>query len=101
MFLDIATELRLLIYEFYFDEARRVVKGNQPSNSHYYLLHTCRQLAAEAGPILRPYVSLRNERQIHAFISCAGNSISHIRWADVASDGRTSTTRGFETVRSF
>lgn len=99
MLLVIPVELRLLIYGFYLDEIRHIVDGEQPLNTHYSLLRTCRQLAVEAGPILRPYISLRNERQICAFISCVGEYASQIRWADVASDGRTSFIRGFETVR--
>ncbi|TBU62024.1 hypothetical protein BD310DRAFT_919461 [Dichomitus squalens] len=88
-FLQLPTELRLHIYDHVLADHQHVRKKLQPSNAHFRLLHTCRQIAEEAGTTFHRYVSLLHEHQIHAFVLYAAPSLlSRIEWADVANDGR-------------
>ncbi|PIL31590.1 hypothetical protein GSI_06292 [Ganoderma sinense ZZ0214-1] len=87
--LALPTELRLHIYDLLLAEHRHVRLKQQPSNAHFRLLHTCRQLSEEAGRTYRRYISLLHEHQIHAFLHFAEPELaSQIEWADVANDGR-------------
>jgi hypothetical protein len=95
----IPAELRLLIYDFYLEGTRRIVGDRQPTNSHYSLLHTSRQLSAEAAPLLRRYLSLRNERQICVFIRSAEPYFSLVRWVDVPCDDRLLRSSEPDSVR--
>ena len=88
-FLHLPVELRLEIYELFLAAHQRVLRDSQPSNSHLRLLRTCSLIAAEAGPLLRRYVSLLHEHQIAAFLIRAPlEQVARIEWADVANDGR-------------
>ncbi|KAI0830690.1 hypothetical protein BC628DRAFT_892186 [Trametes gibbosa] len=88
-FLDLPPELRLAVYESFLTAHLRIRQNSQPSNAHRRLLHACRQIRDEAGPILRRYVSLLHEHQIHAFLRHAHPSAcAQVQWADVANDGR-------------
>jgi hypothetical protein len=91
VFFDLPSELRCLIYHDILHAHFRVRNDIQPDNAHLRLLRTCRLVASEARPILAPFVSLRHERQIQAFIRrVAGDAgfASAVLWADVANDGR-------------
>ncbi|KZT05954.1 uncharacterized protein LAESUDRAFT_207336 [Laetiporus sulphureus 93-53] len=94
-FLAIPVEIRLAIYDHYLTEHQRVSQTRQPSNQHLGLLHTCRQIYHEAGPLFQGYVSLRNEWQIKAFLQHADSLLkAQVYWADVANDGRVLSTGG-------
>ncbi|KAI0361206.1 hypothetical protein OH77DRAFT_1443378 [Trametes cingulata] len=95
-FLDLPVELRLVIYEQFLVDHQQVRRKTQPSNAHIRLLYTCRQIAQEAAPVLRRYISLLHERQIQTFLLHAPPSLcTQVEWADVANDGRV--FRGGET----
>ena len=89
-FLHLPAGLRLQIYELFFHDHQRVRRAKpQPSNTHLRLLHTCALISAEAGPILRRYISLLHEHQVNAFLIYAPlEHAAQIEWADVANDGR-------------
>ncbi|KAI0080098.1 hypothetical protein K474DRAFT_1658361 [Panus rudis PR-1116 ss-1] len=88
-FLHLPAEIRLAIYETYLADHQVVRDRRQPSNEHIRVLHTCKQILSEAGPIFCSYVSLLHERQIHAFLASSGHVVpSQVAWADVANDGR-------------
>lgn len=88
-FLDLPTEIRLLVYSSYLAAHRRISQDAQPSNKHLHLLRTCKQIAVEAGPITWSYISLLYEGQINAFISRAPPELfERVRWVDAANDGR-------------
>ncbi|PBL01072.1 hypothetical protein ARMGADRAFT_1160321 [Armillaria gallica] len=87
-FLTIPLELRLFIYDVFLANHQHVDASRQPSNAHFALLHTCKQIASEAA-YYRAYVSLAHEQQITAFISNIPEAhASQILFADVANDGR-------------
>ncbi|KAK0506160.1 hypothetical protein EDD18DRAFT_19840 [Armillaria luteobubalina] len=87
-FLTIPLELRLFIYDVFLANHQHVDASRQPSNAHFALLHTCKQIACEAA-YYRAYVSLAHEQQITAFISNIPEAhASQILFADVANDGR-------------
>ncbi|TFK57196.1 hypothetical protein OE88DRAFT_1650826 [Heliocybe sulcata] len=93
-FLGIPPELRLVIYEIYLDDHRRVHNSRQPTNRHLRLLLTCHQVYGEAREIFHRYVSLRNEREIESFLSSvADERTAQITYADVANDGRVEQTK--------
>ena len=88
-FLQLPPELRLQIYEYFIDDHQRVRRKSQPSNTHLRLLYTCALVAAEAGPLLRRYISLLHEHHINAFLIYTPLAYAaQIEWADVANDGR-------------
>ncbi|KAK0233159.1 hypothetical protein IW262DRAFT_1260037 [Armillaria fumosa] len=90
-FLTIPLELRLFIYDVFLANHQHVDASRQPSNAHFALLHTCKQIAWEAAHY-RAYVSLAHEQQITAFISNIPEAhASQILFADVANDGRIQT----------
>lgn len=86
-FLALPVELRCEIYDTYLDNHRHVRYREQPSNRHLRLLLTCKQVYAEAKPILQRYVSLLHERQIAVFIK-SKVAFDCVTYADVANDGR-------------
>ncbi|KDQ63660.1 hypothetical protein JAAARDRAFT_386503 [Jaapia argillacea MUCL 33604] len=86
-FLGIPPELRIIIYEFYLDDHRRVKSKRQPSNEHLRILRTCKSISHEAADSFWQYISLRHERQIRGFLA-ADHCVARIRYADVANDGR-------------
>ncbi|KIY73147.1 hypothetical protein CYLTODRAFT_449085 [Cylindrobasidium torrendii FP15055 ss-10] len=87
-FLGLPVELRLRIYEDFLNEHTHVRRNRQPSNTHFRLLHVCKQITDEAT-CLRQYISLLHENQIRTLLSNAnGFSLSCIRSVDVANDGR-------------
>ncbi|KAK0465097.1 uncharacterized protein EV420DRAFT_938512 [Desarmillaria tabescens] len=87
-FLTIPLELRLFIYDVFLANHQHVHASRQPSNAHFALLHTCKQIAYEAA-YYRQYVSLTHEQQIEKFINnIPGAHASQILFADVANDGR-------------
>ncbi|KII87222.1 hypothetical protein PLICRDRAFT_55215 [Plicaturopsis crispa FD-325 SS-3] len=93
--LGIPLELRLAIYEEFLEDHLLITQsgkhpGVQPSNAHIIFLHTCRQIAIEAGPILRRYVSFKCSRHWDNFCSNVTDAeAQYIHHADVANDGRT------------
>ena len=98
--LALPTELRLQIYDHVLTEHRHVRMKQQPSNSHFQLLHTCRQFSEEAGSTYRRYVSLLHEHQINTFLLYAEASLaSQIEWADVVNDGRVFHSARQDRVR--
>ena len=99
-FIQLPPELRLHVYGIVLADHQHVRKKLQPSNAHLRLLHTCRQIAEEAGGTFRRYVSLLHEHQIHAFLLSAQPSLlSQIEWADVANDGRVFHSANGDQVR--
>lgn len=97
-FLSIPLEIRLTIYEIYLSDHQRVLPNCQPSNAHICVLHTCRQIAYEARPLFSQFISFRYEQEITAF-TAQTNDFSHVRWADVANDGRLAQTHDTGQVR--
>ncbi|KAJ4486244.1 hypothetical protein J3R30DRAFT_3820586 [Lentinula aciculospora] len=93
LFLSLPVELRILIYDFCLLELQHVSGNLQPRNTHYQILHVCRQISYEAGRLanFRSYVSLIHEDQILAFNSnISAEAASRILHADVAIDTRMS-----------
>ncbi|KAL4242152.1 hypothetical protein ABKN59_001867 [Abortiporus biennis] len=88
--LELPSELRLLIYEFYLFAhlQSKVSQQLQPSNEHFRLLRVCHQIRREAADVLHRYVSLHHERQILAFSKNPPSWLSKVTHADVANDGR-------------
>ncbi|KAF8832419.1 hypothetical protein HHX47_DHR1001741 [Lentinula edodes] len=89
--LSLPVELRILIYALYLSELQHVPGNQQPKNTHFRLLHVCRQISYEAGQLanFRSYVSLIHEDQIAAFnANISTEAASRILHADVANDSR-------------
>jgi hypothetical protein len=90
-FLNLPSEIRCLVYLYVLRAHVRVRDKVQPDNTHLRLLRTCTTIRAEAAAIIEPYISLRHERQIRAFIRRIADDssfVDKVRWADVANDGR-------------
>ncbi|KAJ3777975.1 hypothetical protein FB446DRAFT_45095 [Lentinula raphanica] len=90
-FLSLPVELRVIIYNFYLWDLQHVVGNLQPSNTHFRILHVCRQISAEASQLTNfcSYVSLIHEDQILAFnANISVGAASRILHADVANDAR-------------
>ncbi|KAJ4001018.1 hypothetical protein F5050DRAFT_1561665 [Lentinula boryana] len=90
-FLSLPVELRISIYSLYLLDLQHVSGNLQPRNTHFRLLHVCRQISYEAGRLanFRSYVSLIHEDQISAFNSITTvEAASRILHADVANDSR-------------
>lgn len=91
--MGLPVEIRLEVYDLAVQEARVVRERLQPHNCHFKLLWVCRQMHAEAKPLIYTYVSLLHERQIRAFIQTVPDSdAAYIVCADVANDGRVIRT---------
>lgn len=88
-FVDLPTEVRLEIYQYYVLYLRRIHQRRQPTNRHFRLLRVCKQMYIEAKPIVSVYVSLLYERQIRLFTQTVPDDlVSLVVYADVANDGR-------------
>ncbi|KAG9314431.1 hypothetical protein JVU11DRAFT_5228 [Chiua virens] len=90
-FLDLPLDTRLIIYDLILADHQAIIQSSQPLNAHILFLHTCRQTYYDAGDTFRRYVSLRNEFQMERFyhyVSSAPETALHVRWADIANDGR-------------
>lgn len=82
--LTLPPEIRLIIFNFLFHLAR-----NSQHNRHLRLLQTCTRIAAEAGPIVRQYLCLKDEHQIRGLLFDAhSDHLAQICTADVAADSR-------------
>lgn len=91
-FLDLPSDVRLIVYDLVLADNQSLLHFRQPSNAHLHLLHTSRLLYYEARDSFHSYVSLRNEAQLgrfHHYISSSSPETAlSVRWADVANDGR-------------
>ncbi|KAF8913509.1 hypothetical protein CPB85DRAFT_1504998 [Mucidula mucida] len=98
--LSLPPEVRLIIYDCFLAAHTDISGHQQPSNTHFRLLHTCTQIAREAA-CLRSYISLPHELQILSFLSSASPALlQHIRAVDVANDGRVlPVSHVFEALR--
>ena len=77
-------EIRLIIFKFFLHLAL-----NSQHNEHLKLLQTCTQVAAEAGPIVRQYLCLKDEAQIRGLLFDAHRDhLAQVCAADVATDSR-------------
>ena len=82
--LSLPPEIRLIIFNILLHLAL-----NSRHNRHLRLLQTCTQIAAEAGPILRQYLCLKDESQIRGLLFDAhSDHLAQICTADVAADSR-------------
>ena len=82
--LALPPEIRLIIFDFFLHLAL-----DSRHNGHLRLLQTCTQIAAEAGPIVRQYISLKDESQIRGLLFDAHRDhLAQVCTADVANDSR-------------
>jgi hypothetical protein len=82
--LTLPPEIRLIIFDFCLHLAL-----SSRHNGHLSLLQTCTQIAAEAGPILRQYLCLKDESQIRGLLFEAHSGhLAQVCTADVANDSR-------------
>jgi len=82
--LTLPPEIRLIIFNFSLHLAHC-----SRHNEHLRLLQTCAQIAAEAGPILRQYLCLKDESQIRGLLFDAHRDhLAQVCTAEVANDSR-------------
>ena len=82
--LNLPPEIRLIIFSF-----SLYLAHSSRHNEHLRLLQTCAQIAAEAGPILRQYICLKDESQIRGLLFDAHRDyLAQVCTAEVASDSR-------------
>lgn len=82
--LILPTEIRLIIFDFFL---RLVLYSRH--NGHLRLLQTSTLIAAEAGPIVRQYLCLKDESQIRGLLFNAHRDhLAQVRFAEVANDSR-------------
>ena len=82
--LTLPPEIRLIIFKFLLNFAL-----DSRHNGHLGLLQTCTQLAAEAGPIVRQYLCLKDEAQIRGLLFDAHRDhLAQVCTADVVNDSR-------------
>ena len=72
--LTLPPEIRLIIFNLFLRIAL-----NSRHNEHLRLLQTCTQIAAEAGPIVRQYLCLKDESQIRGLLFDAPGAGLHSR----------------------
>ena len=94
--LTLPPEIRLIIFNF-----SLYLAHSSRHNEHLRILQTCAQIAAEAGPILRQYLCLKDESQIRGLLFDAHRDhLAQVCTAEVANDSRlirdneTSEVRG-------
>jgi hypothetical protein len=89
--LTLPPEIRLIISKNFLNLAL-----NSRHNGHFRLLQTCSQVIAEAGPIVRQHICLKDESKIRSLLSDAhSDHLAQVCTADVANDPRF--TRDNET----
>ena len=77
-------EIRFIIFDFFLNLAL-----DSRHNGHLRLLLTCTQIAAEAGPVVRKYLCLKDESQIRGLLFDAhSDHLAQVCTADVANDFR-------------
>lgn len=82
--LTLPPEIRLIIFNLFLRIAL-----NSRHNEHLRLLQTCTQIAAEAGPIVRQYLCLKDESQIRGLLFDAHRDhLAQVCTAEVANDSR-------------
>ena len=82
--LTLPPEIRLIIFNFFLHLA-----PYSRHNGHLRLLQTCTQIAAEAGPIVRQYLCLKDESQIRGLLFDAHRDhLAQVCTAEVANDSR-------------
>ena len=82
--LSLPPEIRLIVFNFLLHLAR-----SSRHNGHLRLLQTCTLITAEAGPIVRQYLCLKDEPQIRGLLFDArSDHLAQICTADVAVDSR-------------
>ena len=82
--LTLPPEIRLIIFSFLLHLAL-----DSRHNGHLRLLQTCTQIAAEAGPIVRQYLCLKDESQIRGLLLDAHRDhLAQVCTAEVANDSR-------------
>ena len=82
--LTLPPEIRLIVFKCFLHLAL-----DSRHNGHLRLLQTCAQIAAEAGPVLRQYLCLKDESQIRGLLFDAhGDHLAQVCTAEVANDSR-------------
>jgi len=82
--LTLPPEIRLIIFRFLLH-----LSLHSRHNGHLRLLQTCTRIAAEAGPIVRQYLCLKDESQIRGLLFDAHRDhLAQVCTADVANDSR-------------
>ena len=82
--LTLPAEIRLIIFNNFLNLAL-----DSRHNGHLGLLQTCAQIAAEAGPVVRKYLCLKDESQIRGLLFDAQNDhLAQVCTADVVNDSR-------------
>lgn len=82
--LTLPPEIRLIIFKFLLDLAL-----DSQNNGHLGLLQTCTRVAAEAGPVVRRYLCLKDESQIRGLLFDAHRDhLAQICTAHVVNDSR-------------
>jgi hypothetical protein len=82
--LTLPPEIRLIIFDLFLHLALY-----SRHNGHLRLLQTCTQIAAEAGPIVRQYLCLKDESQIRGLLFDARRDhLAQVCTAEVVNDSR-------------